>query len=164
MKNLFILLITLLIAMLPAAVTGTTDTAEFTGTVSDIAESSFLLTTEEDTIQVNATAEQLAGLTDGMTVTVTCDGTMTLSLPAQISAMKIVEVPPTITGTVVEAYVLIETADGQTIQVNLSSDTVLPSVFPDSGDTVTVTYDGQMTRSIPAQINADRLETVENND
>ena len=160
MKKLFILLMTLLIAVAPAAVTGTTDTTELTGTVGDIAESSFLLTTEADTIQVNATAEQLAGLSDGMTVTVTYDGTTTLSLPAQISAMKIAEVLPTITGTVVEAYVLIETSDGQTIQVNLSSDTVLPADFPDSGDTITVTYDGQMTRSIPVQINAVRIENV----
>ena len=37
-------------------------------------------------IIVNATAEQLAGVQSGMTVTVYSNGAMTMSLPAQIGA------------------------------------------------------------------------------
>lgn len=57
-----------------------------TGVVSEISEEQFTLTTEAETILVNAAAELLANLTDGMTVTVYSNGAMTMSLPAQIGA------------------------------------------------------------------------------
>ena len=60
-----------------------------TGTISDLGESSFILNTELEPIIVNATAEQLTDLADGMTVTVYSNGAMTMSLPAQIGAEMI---------------------------------------------------------------------------
>lgn len=57
-----------------------------TGVVSEIGEEQFTLTTEAETILVNAAAELLANLADGMTVTVYSNGAMTMSLPAQIGA------------------------------------------------------------------------------
>lgn len=68
-----------------------------TGTISDLGADSFILNTELEPIVVNATAEQLANLADGMTVTVYSNGAMTMSLPAQIGAELI-----TVTETVVD--------------------------------------------------------------
>ena len=62
-----------------------------TGTVSELTESGFLLTTETDVVQVNADAALLDGMENGMTVTVYSNGAMTMSLPGQISAEKIVK-------------------------------------------------------------------------
>ena len=131
-----------------------------TGTVSELTESGFLLTTETDVVQVNADAALLDGLENGMTVTVYSNGAMTMSLPGQISAEQItaVEEEAILTGTVVEAYITMETADGQQIQVNLTSLTQLPDGIPDLGDAIRVTYNGQMTSSIPAQVTADTVD------
>ena len=57
-----------------------------TGVVGEIGETSFVLETDMEPIIVNATAEQLAGVQFGMTVTVYSNGAMTMSLPAQIGA------------------------------------------------------------------------------
>ena len=54
-------------------------------------ESGFLLTTETDVVQVNADAALLDGMENGMTVTVYSNGAMTMSLPGQIGAEKIVK-------------------------------------------------------------------------
>ena len=123
-----------------------------TGTVSDI--------TDETTYIVHATAEQLAQITDGAEINVYFSGVIATSLPGQISAEQItaVEEEAVLTGTVVEAYITMETADGQQIQVNLTSLTQLPDGIPDLGETVRVTYNGQMTRSIPAQVTADTVD------
>lgn len=67
-----------------------------TGVVSEITEEQFTLTTEAETIIVNAAADLLANLTDGMTVTVYSNGAMTMSLPAQIGAELITAVAVTI--------------------------------------------------------------------
>lgn len=131
-----------------------------TGTVSDITDEGFTLTTDETTYIVHATAEQLAQITDGAEINVYFSGVIAMSLPGQISAEQItaVEEEAVLTGTVVEAYITMETADGQQIQVNLTSLTQLPDGIPDLGDTVRVTYNGQMTRSIPAQVTADTVD------
>ena len=47
--------------------------------------------TETDVVQVNADAALLDGMENGMTVTVYSNGAMTMSLPGQISAEKIVK-------------------------------------------------------------------------
>ena len=60
-----------------------------TGEISDLHETGFILNTELEPIVVNASAEQLTGLADGMTVTVYSNGAMTMSLPAQIGAEMI---------------------------------------------------------------------------
>ena len=131
-----------------------------TGTVSDITDEGFTLTTDETTYIVHATAEQLAQITDGAEINVYFSGVIAMSLPGQISAEQItaVEEEAVLTGTVVEAYITMETADGQQIQVNLTSLTQLPAGIPDLGDTVRVTYNGQMTSSIPAQVTADTVD------
>lgn len=60
-----------------------------TGTVSDVTEIGFILNTELEPIIVNTPAGLLTGIEDGMTVTVYSNGTMTMSLPAQIGAEMI---------------------------------------------------------------------------
>lgn len=60
------------------------------GTVGDIGESFFMLQTEQEEIQVNCTADQLALLQTGSQVKVYFSGAMTMSLPAQIGAELIV--------------------------------------------------------------------------
>lgn len=67
-----------------------------TGMVSEITGEQFTLTTEAETILVNAAADLLANLTDGMTVTVYSNGAMTMSLPAQIGAELIAATAVTI--------------------------------------------------------------------
>ena len=59
------------------------------GVVSDLNETGFILSTEMELILVNAPAELLQGIENGMTVTVYTDGAMTMSLPAQIGAEMI---------------------------------------------------------------------------
>ncbi|MBQ7850857.1 MAG: hypothetical protein IJ343_14115 [Clostridia bacterium] len=60
-----------------------------TGEISDLGEDGFILNTPMEPIFVNAPAELLANLTDGMTVTVYSNGAMTMSLPARIGAEMI---------------------------------------------------------------------------
>lgn len=63
----------------------------FTGTVSELAEGAFMLTTAQGaSYQVNAEAEKLAALTDGQDVTVYSNGMMTMSIPTQIYGELIV--------------------------------------------------------------------------
>ena len=134
----------------------------YTGTVSDITDDGFTLTTDGTTFIVHATAEQLAQVSDGAEINVYFSGVVTMSLPGQISAEQITAAAQEsiLSGTVVEAYITLETADGQLIQVNLTSLTQLLSGLPDVGDTVRVSYDGLMTRSIPAQVTADAVDVV----
>lgn len=134
----------------------------YTGTVSDITDDGFTLTTDATTVLVHATAEQLTQVSDGAKINVYFNGVITMSLPGQISAEQItaVEEESFLSGTVVDAFITVETADGQLIQVNLTSLTELLTGLPDVGDTVRVTYNGQMTRSIPAQVTADAVEQV----
>ena len=69
----------------------------------------------------------------------------------------------TLSGVVTEytegESMLLETADHGTVQVNLSKDT---DIFGDApiraGDYLTVTFDGTMTASLPAQVGATHIE------
>ena len=81
-----------------------------TGTVSDITDEGFTLTTDETTYIVHATAEQLAQITDGAEINVYFSGVIATSLPGQISAEQItaVEEEAVLTGTVVEAYITMD--------------------------------------------------------
>ena len=202
------------------------------GLVSEMTEESFILTFGEEIYQVNAPAEMLAGIQDGMFVTVYHKGMMTMSIPAQIAAIHIrgQEIVGTVTemveggftltvegeeipyhvaiqedallfvqpepgmevivitdglqtaslesilvnaaeilplpfvqevfdmaGVVTETgegFVMIESADGQMIQVNTFAETVFEGKEIEVGDYIHVTYGGQMTFSIPAQIAA----------
>ena len=77
---------------LPPQVTAEKVTAyRFTGTVSQLQDDGFLLTTEEaGDVWVRALSEQLETVEDGQEVTVYFDGVMTMSLPGQINAAWIV--------------------------------------------------------------------------
>ena len=202
------------------------------GLVSEMTEESFILTFGEESYQVNAAAEMLAGIQDGMFVTVYHKGMMTMSIPAQIAAIHIrgeeilgtvtemveggftltvegeeipyhvaikedaqlfvqaepgmevivvtdgvmtsslesilvnaVEILPMpyvqevfdMAGVVTEIgedFIMIESADGQMIQVNTFEETVFEGKEVEAGDYIHVTYNGMMTFSIPAQIAA----------
>ncbi|MGN0779219.1 MAG: hypothetical protein ACI4MJ_08745 [Aristaeellaceae bacterium] len=117
----------------------------------------------EDT-QMDFDAEHV--LTVGESITVTYNGMMTRSLPAQIAALsirpaalpEIYDVSGMVT-EITEEYVMIEDADGQQLQVNLSEDTLVEYSVSGSeelsvGDYITVLYNGMMTRSLPAQMTA----------
>lgn len=77
---------------LPPQVTAEKVTAyRFTGTVSQLGENGFMLTTETvGDVWVNALPEQLETVANDQEVTVYFDGVMTMSLPGQISAAWIV--------------------------------------------------------------------------
>ena len=205
------------------------------GVVSDLAEDSFILTFGEETWQINAPADMLEGIQDGMFITVYHTGMMTRSLPAQLIASHIrgQELVGTVTemmengfllsveceeipyavfpmedalvfvrpepgmevivatnglmtsgldqitvnateilplpvaqevfdmaGTIVEItdeFILIETADGQQVQVNRFEETLFEGKEFEVGDYIHVAYNGQMTFSIPAQIAAQKV-------
>lgn len=133
------------------------------GFVAEVTDEYFTFTTaDEQLIQANIATP--CDLVEGDLVLVTYNGQMTFSIPAQISAMDvqvIVEDQPEMTGTVTEITeeaITFTTPDGQTIQANLSEETVheylLPTEALQAGDFIHVTYNGQMTMSIPAQIAA----------
>lgn len=202
------------------------------GLVSDKTEEGFLLTYGEQAWQVNATADQLALIQDGMFITVFHNGIMTRSIPAQVTAdhvrgteivgtviemveggftltvegeesayhvalkedaMSFVQAEPGMTlivvtdgiqsasaesilvnavevlplpiaeelfdmaGTVTEITeegIFITTADGRPVQIITSEETLCEGKTIEVGDFIHVTYNGQMTRSIPAQISA----------
>ncbi len=202
------------------------------GLVSDMTEEGFLLTYGEQSWQINATADQLAGIQDGMFITVFHNGIMTRSIPAQVTAdhirgteivgtvtemveggftltvdgeelpyhvalkdgaLSFVQAEPGMTvivvtdgiqtsaaesilvnavevlplpvveelfdmaGTVTEITeegIFITNAQGRPVQILTSEETIYEGKDIEVGDFIHVTYDGQMTRSIPAQINA----------
>lgn len=205
------------------------------GMVSELAEEGFTLTFGEESWQINAPADMLEGIQDGMFITVYHSGMMTMSLPPQLIASHIrgQELVGTVTemmengfllsvegeeipyavypledalvfvqpepgmdvivatnglmtsgldqinvnaseilplpvvqevfdmaGTVVEItdeFILIETADGQQVQVNLFEETLFEGKEIEVGDYIHVTYNGQMTFSIPGQIAAQKV-------
>lgn len=71
----------------------------------------------------------------------------------------------TLTGVITEItdeYVLLDVGDMGQIQANLSEDTLIEGVEELAiGQTAIVTYDGKMTRSLPAQITALRVGVYE---
>lgn len=71
----------------------------------------------------------------------------------------------TLTGVITEVtdeYVLLDVGDMGQVQANLSEDTLIEGVEELAvGQTAMVTYDGKMTRSLPAQITALRVGVYE---
>ncbi len=143
---------------------------EKTGEVSAITEETFTLTTDDgEEIIVNATAEQIELLVEGDRKSVYFDGVMTLSLPAQISALHIsdpVEDVYTLFGTVTEVtgeYIIVMDEIFGEVQVNIAAGeegTIIETTSEAgiaAGDYVTVMYDGKMTRSLPPQVSALRI-------
>ena len=205
------------------------------GVVSELAEDSFTLTFGEEVYSVHAEPSMLTGIQDGMFITVYHKGMMTMSIPAQISAIHIrgQEIVGTVTemveggftltvegeelpyhvaimedtiqfvqaepgmeviviidglqtaslesilvnakeilplpavqevfdmsGVVTEigeGFIMIENAEGQMVQVNLSEEPISEGKEIEVGDFIHVTYNGQMTFSIPAQISAQKI-------
>ena len=127
----------------------------FSGVVTELAEGSFTLITEDDQeIVVNFDPEQFIGVQDEMHVTVYFDGMMTMSIPAQISAQHIRT--QEMTGVIVEVLedgFMIEDADGMQTIVHVSEETMLFTVIEPDAE-VRVTTTGTMTMSLPAQVSA----------
>ncbi len=122
------------------------------------AENGFVMmnTEEHGEVQVNLPEGYDASFIDFEAMTVYHNGAMTMSLPAQIGAGMILphyalqgEV-----GAIEDGYFML-TVEDQEYQVNIE-----PELIPEtlkSGDIVRVIFNGQMTRSLPAQITAMEL-------
>ena len=75
--------------------------------------------------------------------------------------IELVTLTGVITG-ITDEYVLLDVGDMGQIQANLSEDTLIEGVEELAiGQTAIVTYDGKMTRSLPAQITALRVGVYE---
>lgn len=128
------------------------------GTVNQMTEEGLLLDTEMGLVLARPNEETLLegfdaleNLEAGRVVEVMYNGMMTRSIPAQINAMKITSVQMTGTVTeVLEDAFLMETVTHGPVMVNATKDMALPK----AGDEVTVTFNGVMTMSLPAQIGA----------
>ena len=69
---------------------------------------------------------------------------------------EIVEMTGTV-ADITDTYYLIENTDGQQVQVNLYDETIFEGKTPEKGDLIHILYNGMMTRSLPPQINAQRI-------
>ena len=96
---------------------------------------------------------------EGDLVMVYNSGAMAMSLPPQIGGSLIIRLY-TVTGSIVElgeGYVVID-ENGAIYHVNFAADTTITaSGEMKAGDSVTVLFNGMMSRSIPAQITAIEL-------
>jgi len=140
---------------------------EILGTVTEMVEGGFTLTVEGEEIPYLVAIQEDALLfvqpEPGMEVIVITDGLQTASLESiLVNAVEILPLPYVqevfdMAGVVTETgegFVMIESADGQMIQVNTFAETVFEGKEIEVGDYIHVTYGGQMTFSIPAQIAA----------
>ncbi len=138
---------------------------EIVGTVTEMAEGGFILTVEGEEIPyhvaIKENAIQFVTAEPGMEVVVIIDGMQTASLESIL--VNATEILPLATaqelqdmaGTIVEmgeGFILIETLDGQQIQVNVGEETLYEGAELSIGSFIHVTHNGQMTMSIPAQI------------
>lgn len=97
---------------------------------------------------------------EGDLIMVYNSGAMAMSLPPQIGGSLIMRLY-TVTGTITEigeGYVVID-ENGTIYQINFAPDTTVTANSAEMkvGDSVTVLYNGMMSRSIPAQITAIEL-------
>ena len=157
--------------MIPAGVTAMHIRGqEIVGTVTEMVEGGFTLTVEGEELPYHVAIKEDALLfvqaEPGMEVIVITDGLMTASLEsilvnaAEILPLPVVQEVFDMAGTVTEigeGFIMIENADGQTVQVNLSEETLTEGKEVESGDFIHVTYNGMMTFSIPAQIAAQKI-------
>jgi len=143
---------------------------EIVGTVTEMVEGGFTLTVEGEELPYHVAlkegAIQFVQAEPGMEVIVIIDGMMTASLESiLVNATEILPLPTVqevfdMTGIVTEVgegFIMIEDAEGQMIQVNLSEETISEGKDVEVGDFIHVTYNGQMTFSIPAQIAAQKI-------
>ena len=143
---------------------------EIVGTITEMVEGGFTLTVEGEEIPyhvgIKDGAFQFVQPEPGVEVIVITDGLETASLESiLVNATEILPLPTAqevfdLAGTVTEIgedFILFETADGQLVQANLSADTVFEGKTIEAGDFIHVTYNGQMTFSLPGQISAMRV-------
>lgn len=118
-----------------------------------------LMTEAHGEVYVTLPDEWNASEIDAEVLTIYFNGAMTMSLPPQVNAAHVVP-GYALQGTVTELGdgFLMLSDDVKNIQVNLG-DTELPETIL-IGDVIRVIYNGQMTRSIPAQITADQIIQV----
>lgn len=134
---------------------------KLTGTVSDLAEESFLLTTDSGMeYVVHATEAQLTGIQNDMHVTVYFSGAATFSLPPQITASHVrgEEMLGTIT-EMVEGGFLMDVADAPLPYVVLLKEDALLFVQPEAGLTVRVVSDGMVMATMES-IGVNALEVL----
>ncbi len=143
---------------------------EIVGVVTEMTENGFLMTVEGEEIPYavfpKADALVYVQAEPGMELIVAIDGLMTSGLDQiSVNATEIIPLPVVqqvfdMAGVIVEIteeYVLIQTADGQQVQVNLFAETLMEGKEIATGDYIHVTYNGMMTFSIPAQIAAMKI-------
>lgn len=126
----------------------------FTGTVGEVTEEGFILTTaEEMAVFVNVPAGAAASpIVEGTTVTVYYDGKMTRSYPGQITALKVRLID--LSGEIIAvnedgSLTLRDETMGEVI-VHLSEETAVYAEIT-IGETVRVSTNGIMAMSLPAQ-------------
>jgi len=140
---------------------------EIVGVVTEMTENGFTLTVDGEEIPYAVFPKEDALFfvqpEPGMEIIVVTDGLMTAALDQiTVNAVELLPLPSVqelfdMAGTVIEItdeFILIQTADGQQVQVNLSAETLFAGKEISVGDYIHVTYNGQMTFSIPAQIAA----------
>ena len=157
--------------MIPAGVTALhVRGQEIVGTVTEMVEGGFTLTVEGEElpyhVAIKEGAIQFVQAEPGMEVIVIVDGMMTASLESiLVNATEILPLPTVqevfdMAGVVTEigeGFIMIENAEGQLVQVNLSEETLFEGKEIVAGDFIHVTYNGMMTFSIPAQIAAQKV-------
>lgn len=131
------------------------------GTVTEYVESEYMMldTAEHGEIQVNLSAETPmetdGAIQAGDYVYVAFDGTMTMSLPAQISAKSVTM--HKLKGDIVEVKdgdALIRTSDGTEVLVHLPDDWANAEL---DAPQLIAYYNGAITMSLPGQISAGKI-------
>ena len=142
---------------------------EIVGVVTEMVEGGFTLTVEGEELPYHVAIKEDAMIfvqpEPGMELIVVTDGLQTASLESiLVNASEILPLPVAevydmagIVTEIGEGFLMIETADGQTVQVNTAEETLNEGKPVEAGDYIHVTYNGQMTFSIPGQIAAQKI-------
>ncbi|MBQ2953592.1 MAG: hypothetical protein IJE07_08560 [Clostridia bacterium] len=135
---------------LPAQITAQTVSChKLQGVVSEMTEEGFILSFGEDVWHINATADQLDGILDGMFITVYHEGMMTMSLPPQVAASHIrgQEIVGIVTEMIEGGFLL--TVDGEEIPYAVyPMEDALFFVQPEPGLEIIVAINGLMTAGL----------------
>ena len=119
------------------------------GIVSELTDNGFVLTFGEEVYAVNADAAQLAGIQDGMFVTVYHNGMMTRMIPAGVTASHVrgQEIVGTVTEMVEGGFTL--TVEGEELPYHVAiKEDALQFVQAEPGMEVIVIIDGLQTASL----------------
>ena len=140
---------------------------EIVGTVTEMVEGGFTLTVDGEEIPYHVALTEDAILfvqpEPGMEIIVITNGLQTASLESiLVNATEVLPLPMVqevfdMAGTITEigeGFIMIQSAEGQMIQVNTFEETIFEGKEIAVGDFIHVTYNGMMTFSIPAQIAA----------